>query len=1645
MNAGNPSDPTNQQGTGIDQVHVGDALQAEGDLAGAFKVYKESLVVNERAVMSDPLNTRWQYDRVLLFRKMGIVQLALGDRPGSLSSFQESLATNRRLTNAYPSDVLWKAELSTSLVYAGDVLMEQRKLNDALPSYRESLAIVAQLAENDPTNLNWQQQLSLSQERVGDALREQDDLAGAMQAYNADLAILERLLTANPSKEEWQYDLGICCERIGNIFEKQGDFKKSLLFFRRRHEIIERLASAHPTNSFYQRDLSTSHRRLGSALLEHGDLVGAMDYYNRSLVIIEQMANDIPSNAEWQRDLFMSCWNLSLVAERLNEHDVKKWQNKAYEVLNGMKQSGLQFSKEEEISLRFLEQKCPHLSGGLKRRKLPVQQDHSQASLKADRQIRVFVSSTFRDMHEERDYLVKFVFPQLRKLCEERAVTWTEVDLRWGVTDEEKAEGKVLPIVMAEIERCQPFFIGLLGDYYGQIYRDNIPADLTERFPWLKNNGDKSLTELEILHGVLNNKELSEHAVFYFRDPAYAKGKNEAEKADFVSIDDTSRTKLEDLKQRIRDAHKNHKLKFAPRENYANPQALGEQVLADFTELIEKLYAKEHVPDPLDQEATHHETYAHTRRLAFVGREDILRKVNQHISTSSNYLILTGESGCGKSALLAEWVERWRRAYPDDLIIQHYIGNTPDSADWRAVVRRILGELKRAFAIADDIPNEPGALRIALSDWIVKAVGSRVIILVLDGLNQIVDDSAGRQLGWLPVIFPTNFGVLVSSTSGKILDSLRDRSWPEINVPLLQQADIAPAARAYFKMFAKTPPPDVLAKLELTPAAYNALYLRAVLDELRQFGVHEKLQAKAADYLTARNPKELYERILTRWEQDFGEDLVRQSFSLIWIARRGLSESELADLLGANGQPLPRAMWTPLYLAAESSLAYGAGLLTFCHDYLRNAVHERFFPLPEREKEFHHRIVTYFLPKEITGRKVDELPWHLLALHDWQQLATVLSDASFLPVAWLYQRFDLTGYWAAVEASSPLRAETFFNCAETSPEITVETAQIQAEILATLGHLTLACARLQWMLEQWHEKENLLHRIRALTLLAKWNLQANRLIAARDAAKELERVAQEATELHIVVEALEIQAQVVRKATKRGDVRAHRGLTEDARGFEDRAIKLCRRAGLRTELARLLGCRVTESEVQVDFDSMFFSAASAASLLSTIAGSIDSRRALVEKHQSVYERDLNEFEGLCKEIGDAKGLLLAMQTRCRGMNDGPKRIDLLQKQMQLAEQIGDAKCIGELIGKLAEHLPPKARLSELEKQEVLWRKIGYRPGLAKNLLDQAGILFDSVGDRVQADAKCKEAFTLKDALPNRRSRIFAQMRRVQIQFNLTEARQHKIALLALVCIGTVCGLIGWIIWRLVENATLLLKLPLRLCSILFFLLTLLPIVGIISEGLDKIRAFFRPAEEKSKSDKRVHKAPADQHKTTLSRTVTPQITHGKNIQSSQSPPASATNLARRSKSGGNDDEKLEATVGVFILGLLRFWNVFGQRIRWQRRMIRKFGFERWAWQFIGFGIVGGSAWLLYHYTSATTGAWWQRTLLVPFHLAAVLLLLQTAGVLLKNLVGATGLVDRLRITSSQPGLGLSSLFYYEVFLGLAFLPLRLRRLFTRRH
>src|SRR4051794_22795242 len=176
------------------------------------------------------------------------------------------------------------------------------------------------------------------------------------------------------------------------------------------------------------------------------------------------------------------------------------------------------------------------------------------------REIRVFVSSTFQDMHAEREELIKRTFPELRRLCAQRGVTWGDVDLRWGVTDEQKAEGKVLPICLEEIDRCRPFFLGLLGERYGSIplassYTPGQRENLLTTFPWLREClSTRSVTEIEMLHGVLNYPALARRSLFYFRDPKYIDRLPQDARPDHQSENQAAQENLELLKQRIRES-----------------------------------------------------------------------------------------------------------------------------------------------------------------------------------------------------------------------------------------------------------------------------------------------------------------------------------------------------------------------------------------------------------------------------------------------------------------------------------------------------------------------------------------------------------------------------------------------------------------------------------------------------------------------------------------------------------------------------------------------------------------------------------------------------------------------------------------------------------------------------------------------------------------------------------------------------------------------------------------------------------------------------------------------------------------------------------------------------------------------------------
>ncbi len=260
----------------------------------------------------------------------------------------------------------------------------------------------------------------------------------------------------------------------------------------------------------------------------------------------------------------------------------------------------------------------------------------------------------------------------------------------------------------------------------------------------------------------------------------------------------------------------------------------------------------------------------------------------------------------------------------------------------------------------------------------------------------------------------------------------------------------------YLAQYTKALGPDRSERIATAPRSANPLFLRTLLEELRLWGDHFTLDRAIDDYLSATGLDDLYAKILARYEEDYERDrpeLVKDAMSLLWAARRGLTEAELLDLLGADRAPLPAAHWSPLYLAAEPALVSRSGSLGFSHDYLRQAVRQRYLPEEREQEAAHLRLADYFEARELDGRQVEELPWQLTRARAWSRLSTLLADLPFLKKSWDHDQFEVKRYWADVSRESPHRILDAYRPVLEDPRRHGDALWCVALLLQDTGHL----------------------------------------------------------------------------------------------------------------------------------------------------------------------------------------------------------------------------------------------------------------------------------------------------------------------------------------------------------------------------------------------------------------------------------------------------------------------------------------------------------------------------------------------------------------------------------------------------------------
>ena len=182
----------------------------------------------------------------------------------------------------------------------------------------------------------------------------------------------------------------------------------------------------------------------------------------------------------------------------------------------------------------------------------------------------------------------------------------------------------------------------------------------------------------------------------------------------------------------------------------------------------------------VDQEARHHaefgKKHTHTAngREQFVGREDILRAIDRYIKDVDRHLlVIHGESGSGKTALIARAAEQCAAGNGNRVIVRRFIGATPGPSDGRTLIEGLYREISRRYGTNDsDVPADYQQLVSEFSRRLAIATSTRPLVVFLDALDQLSDADHARNLAWLPSELPEHVRLIVTTVPGDCLDRL---------------------------------------------------------------------------------------------------------------------------------------------------------------------------------------------------------------------------------------------------------------------------------------------------------------------------------------------------------------------------------------------------------------------------------------------------------------------------------------------------------------------------------------------------------------------------------------------------------------------------------------------------------------------------------------------------------------------------------------------------------------------------------------------------------------------------------------------------------------------------------------------------------
>ena len=276
--------------------------------------------------------------------------------------------------------------------------------------------------------------------------------------------------------------------------------------------------------------------------------------------------------------------------------------------------------------------------------------------------IRLFVSSTFKDMDVERDALRTIVVPHLNACFAGQGLYIQLVDLRHSVETNaalspEEREKRVFDICVDEIEDCKPFFIGLVGHRYGWIpdlrrmrpdvsLSDVLPSD----FPL--SPAEISVTVYEFVRGLFNSRDKDKALVLMRSEASYA-GLDNSQCKDYVDEGPAG-----EYQHRLRSYLYSHQQEYNLMEytldvsRSEGPQL--EQWCKEISALLMQKMACEAEPDSheLSPYLKAQHLFIQNKTFGFLGRGQQIQDCLDILERRGTLYICEEKTGLGQTALL---------------------------------------------------------------------------------------------------------------------------------------------------------------------------------------------------------------------------------------------------------------------------------------------------------------------------------------------------------------------------------------------------------------------------------------------------------------------------------------------------------------------------------------------------------------------------------------------------------------------------------------------------------------------------------------------------------------------------------------------------------------------------------------------------------------------------------------------------------------------------------------------------------------------------------------------------------------------------------------------------------------------------------